>query len=154
MVVATGDRLTTYEVEPGLEYRTFVHASREPIDYGAVSIRPDGRVLALGTSRAWRSGTWPAARSSPSWRSARSRARFEASGDLLVAGATGVRRWPLRLAPDRREFRIGPPGHLESPGGSGRIAEDRSSRIVVPAGSGKILCSAPDGRLLAVSAPG
>jgi hypothetical protein len=79
--------------------------------------------------------------------------RFEASGDLLTAGAAGVQRWPVRLVPDRGEFRIGPPRGEESPTGVGRTAGDRSGSIAVQAGEGRGLCSSPDGRLAAVADP-
>ncbi len=33
IVVSVEDQLTTYQVDPALEYRTFAHASREPMNY-------------------------------------------------------------------------------------------------------------------------
>ena len=58
---------------------------------------------------------------------------FEANGDLLTSGATGVRRWPVQLDSDRNEFRIGPPRDLPFSKGSGQIAEDRLGRIIAAA---------------------
>jgi WD40 repeat protein len=49
--VSVQDKLAIYRVDPALEYRSFAHASAGPIRYGAVSIRRDGRVLAVGTSQ-------------------------------------------------------------------------------------------------------
>src|SRR5579883_604835 len=51
IIVALRDRLTTYRVEPALEYRTFALGSAGPDQFLRASIRRDGRVLAVGTSR-------------------------------------------------------------------------------------------------------
>ena len=51
IVVSVEDRLTTYMVEPALEYQTLAHAFGQPVRYWRASIRSDGRVLALGTDR-------------------------------------------------------------------------------------------------------
>ena len=131
------DAVTTYEVDPALEYRTFAHAFGEPTTYWRASIRRDGRVLALGTERGV--ALWDLARGTelpflPIGRS--TYALFEASGDLLTlnSGPRGIRRWPVRLDPARGEFRIGPPRRLALPaGGLGGLAEDRSGRIVAGA---------------------
>ena len=48
IVIAFEDRLTAYQVDPALEYRTFAHASSEPIDYRSAAIHRDGRLLAVG----------------------------------------------------------------------------------------------------------
>jgi WD40 repeat protein len=154
IVVSFDQKLTTYVVDPALEYRTFAHASREPIDYGAVTIRPDGRLLALGTSRGvalWDLAGGMEVAFVPIVGA--EDLRFEASGDLLTAGAAGVQRWPVRLNHDRGEFRIGPPGRLESRAKSGRIAANPSGRIAVPDGGVRSLCSSPDGHLVAVADP-
>ena len=131
IVVSFEHQLTTYLVEPALEYGSFAHAGREPNDYGEVTIRSDGRVLALGTNRGV-----------AIWDLARGREleflpigyammlRFEASGDLLTSGPRGVWRWPVRLDLDLRKFRIGPPRQLPLPPGIEQIAEDQSGRIV------------------------
>ncbi len=95
------------------------------------SIRRDGRVLAVGTSRGV--ALWDLARGAElaflpignAWH-----VMFEASGDLLTSGSIGVRRWPIQLDLDRGEFRIGPPRQLPLPAGDCGIAEDRSGRIV------------------------
>ena len=131
IVVSFEHQLSTYVVDPALEYRSFAHAGREPHDYGEVTIRSDGRVLALGTNRGV--ALWdlahgrelaflPIGYAVMLW--------FEASGDLLISGPGGVWRWPVRLDLDRREFRIGPPRKLPLPAGIEQIAEDQSGRIV------------------------
>jgi WD40 repeat protein len=62
--------------------------------------------------------------------------RFEPSGDLLTSGAAGVLRWPVRLDPQRGEFRIGPPRRLPLPASLGGLGEDRRGRIVAVANFG------------------
>ena len=134
IVIALEDKLTTYQVDPALEYRTFAHASREPMSYDGPSIRHDGRVLAVGTNRGV--VLWDLARGTElaflpignAWH-----LMFEPSGDLITSGSIGVQRWPVQLDPDRGEFRIGPPRRLPLPAGPAEIAEDRSGRIVAMA---------------------
>ena len=133
IVVMRDDAVSTYEVEPALEYRTFAHAFVEPSIYWRASIRHDGRVLALGTDRGV--ALWDLARGTElpflpighTWY-----ALFEASGDLLIVSSSrpGVYRWPIRLDSERGEFRIGPPRRLRLPPGSGVVAEDRAGRTV------------------------
>jgi len=69
---------------------------------------------------------------------------FEASGDLITTGLSGVWRWPVRLDRDRGEFRIGPPTQLPLPSGPGGIAEDRQGRIVAVACFDHALVATPD----------
>ena len=134
IVVALEDKLTTYQVDPALEYRTFAHASRQPMDYADPSIRHDGRVLAVGSDRG--AVLWDLARGTElaflpignAWN-----LMFEPSGDLITNGSMGVQRWPIQLDPDRGEFRIGPPRQLRLPASLGGMAEDRSGRIVAKA---------------------
>ena len=110
IVIAFEDKLTPYQVDPALEYRTFAHASNEPSDYRSAAIHRDGRLLAVGTDRGVT--TWDLARGTElaflpigyAWH-----VMFEASGDLVTSGSIGVCRWPFRLDLDRGEFRIGPP---------------------------------------------
>ena len=124
--MALEDQLTTYEVDPALEYRTFAHVFNEPTDYQRASIRGDGRVLAVGTGRG--AVLWDLARGielavlpiGNAWH-----VMFEPSGDLITSGSIGVQRWPVRLDPARGEFRIGPPRRLPLPVGFWAIAEDR-----------------------------
>jgi WD40 repeat protein len=127
--------LTTYQVDPALEYRTFAHAYGRPVDYEGVSIRRDGRVMAVGTDRG---GVvlWDLASGTELPRLPIGMCRhvmFEASGDLLTSGSTGVLRWPVRLDSERNEFRIGPPSRLPFPVGDCWIAEDRQGRTVAMA---------------------
>ncbi len=133
IVVSREDQLTTYQVDPALEYRTFAHTFDGQISYGQAAIRRDGRVLAVGTNRGV--ALWDLARGTelaflPIGNSAH--VIFEASGDLLTSGSHGAHRWPVRLDPDLREFRIGPPGKLPLPKGSPglpRTGKAGSSRL-------------------------
>ncbi len=134
IVVRLEDQLTAYQVEPALEYRSLVHASREPINYSRPSVRHDGRVLAVGTDRG--AVLWDLARGTElaflpianAWH-----LMFEHSGDLITSGRMGVHRWPIRLDAARREFSIGPPSELRLGTSRCGIAEDRSGRIVAKA---------------------
>ena len=97
----------------------------------SASIRRDGRVLAVGTDRGV--ALWDLARGTelPFLPIGMCRhVMFEASGDLITSGSAGVQRWPVRLDPERSEFRIGPPRRLPLPAGDCWIAEDRQGRIV------------------------
>ncbi len=99
------DRLTTYQVDPALEYRTFAHASSAPLNYDRPSIRRDGRVLAVGTEQGV--VLWDLAHGAELAFLPIGDAQhlmFEASGDLLTSGSIGVRRWPVQLDPARGEF--------------------------------------------------
>ena len=145
IVVSLEDELTTYQVEPALEYRTFVHHSRQEHRYGCVGIRLEGRLLALGTSRGvvlWDIGRGTELAFLPIGRA--EILRFEASGDLLTSGSIGVRRWPVRLDLKKEEFRIGPPRHMPLPAGSEEIAEDRSGQVVALAGGNTAFVHTPD----------
>jgi len=131
IVVVREDQLTSYQVDPALEYRTLAVVCSQPIRYADAAIRRDGRVLAVGTDRGV--ALWDLAHgdelaflpSGMAWHMT-----FEASGDLLTSGPIGVRRWPVQLDLDRGEFRIGPPRQLPLPAGDHVIAEDRMGRIV------------------------
>ena len=105
--------------------RSIIHARRSGTMAGcSLSARTGARC----------SGTWPAARSSPSCRSATPvHLMFEPSGDLITSGSIGVQRWPIQLDAGRGEFRIGPPRRLPLPASYCGIAEDRSGRIVAKA---------------------
>ncbi len=145
VVVSLEDQLTTYQVEPAFEYRTVAHHSGEELGYGTVGIRPDGRLLALGTSRGV--VLWDIARGRELAFLRIGRAEnllFETSGDLLTSGSVGVRRWPVRIDPNRGEFCIGPPLQLPLPPGSEEIAEDRSGRVVALAGADTAFVHTPE----------
>ncbi len=145
IVVALEDKLTTYLVEPALEYRTFAHASSQPIIYARASIRRDGRILAVGTDH----GTvlWDLARGTElaflpignAWS-----VRFEPLGDLITSGDIGVQRWPIRIDAGRGEFRIGPPHRLPLPASHGTIDQDRSGRIVAVAAGRYAYAATPE----------
>jgi serine/threonine protein kinase/WD40 repeat protein len=131
VVVGIVDRLTLYQVDPALEYRTLAHASSQVIDYRHAAIRRDGRVLAVATSRGV--ALWDLAQGAELaflrignvWR-----VIFEQYGDLLTDGAIGVRRWPVQLDLARGEFRMGPPRPLPLPVSDCALAEDLAGRIV------------------------
>jgi serine/threonine protein kinase/WD40 repeat protein len=150
IVVFLEDRLTTYQVDPALEYGTLAHVSDGPMEYRRSEVRPGGRVLALAMSRGV--AFWDLARGAELaflpignvWN-----LMFEASGDLITTGSLGVRRWPARLDVDRGEFRIGPPTQLPLPEGMGVIAEDRPGRIVAVSCGDHALVASPE-RLIRV----
>jgi eukaryotic-like serine/threonine-protein kinase len=134
IVVDLEDKLTTYHVDPALEFRTFAHASRERMNYACPSIRHDGRVLAVGTDRG--AILWDLAHGNElaylpignAWH-----LMFEPSGDLLTNGDVGVQRWPIRIDAEHGEFRIGPPLRLPLPASHCAIGTDRSGHIVAAA---------------------
>jgi serine/threonine protein kinase/WD40 repeat protein len=136
MVVHVEKNWTTYHVDPALEYRTFAHVASQRVDCRYPSIRHDGRVLSVASIDG---GVvlWDLARGTELaflpigdvWS-----ATFEAAGDLLTSGSTGVRRWPIQLDLGHGIFRIGPPRQLLLPPGVCESAEDRSGRVVARAG--------------------
>jgi WD40 repeat protein/tetratricopeptide (TPR) repeat protein len=146
IVVSSPGRLTVYRVDPARGYRTFAHASGEPMDYQRASIHPGGRLLVVGTDHG--AILWDLARGaelaflaiggSPN-------AMFEPSGDLLTGGTAGVQRWPIRLDPARGAFRIGPPRRLPFPNSACQVGEDRSGRIVAQANHGYAQVVTPGG---------
>ncbi len=146
IVVSIEDQLTSYQVDPALEYQTFSHVSSQPIGYAHTAIHRDGRVLAVGTSRGV--ALWDLARGDElgflpigkAWH-----VTFEASGDLLTSGQIGgVRRWPIQLDLDRGAFRIGPPSQLPLPAGDCGIAEDRLGHFVALADHDFAFVAAPE----------
>ena len=146
IVVAREDQLTTHQIDPALEYRSFARSFGERINYGSASVRRDGRVLAVGTDRGV--ALWDLARGTelPFLPIGVCRhVLFEASGDLITSGrAVGVRRWPVRLDPKQGEFHIGPPFQLLLPGGICGIAEDRQGRIVALANANHAYVTTPE----------
>jgi WD40 repeat protein len=134
IVVSAAGKLTTYLVDPALEYRTLTHASAQPMTYARPSIRRDGRILAVGTDRG--AVLWDLARGteigflpiSNAWH-----LMFEPSGDLITNGSAGVLRWPIRLDATRSEFGIGPPLRLPLPASQCAIDEDRTGQILAVA---------------------
>ena len=139
-------QLTTYQVEPALEYRTLAHASPRPMNYARVSVRRDGRILAVGSDQGV--VLWDLARAAElavlpigkAWGS-----MFEASGDLITEGEMGVHRWPVRLEIARGEFQIGPPRPLGLKGLTESLAEDSSGRFVAVAAGHNAYVTTPDG---------
>ena len=131
IVVEFEDKLSPYQVDPALEYRTVAHASDKKLNYARPSIRHDGRVLAVGTDQG--AMIWDLAHGielaflpiGNAWN-----LMFEPSGDLITSGSIGVQRWPIRVDAGRGDFRIGPPTRLPLPASLCGIAEDRSGRIV------------------------
>ena len=131
IVVSREDKLTTYEVEPALEYRSLVHASDRPLELMRASIRREGRLLAAGAREGvvlWDLASGRELAFLPiglAWH-----LMFEASGDLLTSGTSGVWRWPVQLDTDRGEFRLGPPRQLPFPNSNAGLAEDQLGRVV------------------------
>jgi len=99
--------------------------------YHRPSIRFDNRLLAVGSNQGI--VLWDLAKGTECgflpigshWQ-----VMFEADGNFLTSGPTGVQRWPVRLDPDRNDFRIGPPHDLLFWWWGGQIAEDRIGRII------------------------
>jgi WD40 repeat protein len=141
------DQFTTHEVDPALEYRTFAHVSSQPTRYGHLSIRHDGRVLAVDTDRG-EVVLWDIARGlelaflpiGQAW----IESMFDASGELVMSSSSGVQRWPVHLDPDRGEFRIGPPEQLPLPARRESMDADRSGRIVALAYYGLAFVATPE----------
>jgi serine/threonine protein kinase/WD40 repeat protein len=149
IVVADLDKLTTYQADPALEYRTLAHVSSHRIDCRSPSVRHDGRVLAVASIDG---GVvlWDLARGTElailpigdTWY-----IRFEPSGDLLTSGSLGVQRWPIQLDLDRSVFRIGPPRPLPLPPSNCGIGADRSGRIVALADHDFAFVATPEGTI-------
>ena len=152
IVVEVEDRLTTYQVDPAIEYRTFAHVSSEPVGYRMSSMHREGRVLALAMNNGVT--LWDVTRGAELaflpignvWQLI-----FEASGDLITCGDLGVRRWPVRLDRKRGDFRIGPPTSLPFPADGKGMAEDRRGRIVAVAHLDHALVAMPE-RVIRVGA--
>ena len=146
-VVVSTEKLTPYEVNPALEYRTIVHAASPPLNYARVSVRRGGRLLALGTDRGV--VLWDLARGTElafmpiglAWHTT-----FEPSGDLLTTGELGVWRWPFRIGTEGNEYHIGPPHQLPLPGGGCRIEHDQSGQIIALANHSEAYVIAPGRR--------
>jgi eukaryotic-like serine/threonine-protein kinase len=147
IVLQTEDKLTTYQVDPALEYRTFAHASSQRIDHHRPSIRHDGRLLAVGTDQGV--AIWDLARGTElaflpiglAWATT-----FEPSGDLLTSGSPGVWRWPVKIGTGRDEYQIGPPRRLPLPSNDCGISLDRSGQIVALANYSEAWVLTPDRR--------
>ena len=76
------DRIITYQVDPALEYRTLAHVPRDVKDYERLSVRHDGRLLAVGTEKGARAlGPGP-----------RFRTRLSANWQCLAPDLRAVRR--------------------------------------------------------------
>jgi serine/threonine protein kinase/WD40 repeat protein len=134
MVIEFAGEMTEYQVDPALEYRTFAHVSSQPLTYGWPSIRHDGRLLAVGTSRGI--ALWDLARGAELGFLPIGLARytmFNDAGDLITSGPRGVHRWPFRLDSQAGKFRIGPPQQLPLPAGPHEIDVDRSGQVVARA---------------------
>jgi serine/threonine protein kinase/WD40 repeat protein/tetratricopeptide (TPR) repeat protein len=131
IVVSREDQLVTYQVDPALEYRTLAHPPTLSLEYETVSISPDDRILAVGTSQGValfdleRSTELDFLAIGNAWN-----VMFEPSGDLLTSGTVGVWRWPIQPDLGCEVVRIGPPRQVSYfPPGLGAIAEDKTGRI-------------------------
>jgi len=148
LVVALDENFSMYQVDPALEYRTFAHASSQGMGYGPVSIRHEGRVLAVSTS----SGVilWDLARSSELAflpLGGVGDLMFERSGDLIIDGSTAWQRWPMQLDTGRNELRIGRVSRFQLPEGSGPISQDKSGRVLAVGHGGHAHVLTPSGSL-------
>ncbi len=131
IVLSQGERLTAYQVEPALEFRTLQSVTTGPGHFEGLSIGHDGRILAAGTGRGV--VLWDLARGAEIGFLTIGKTlqlTFDDSGELLTSGATGVRRWPVHLDLRRGEFRVGPPQTLPLATGYFALAADRLGRIV------------------------
>ena len=117
-------------------YRPLVHVSSEPFHYRRPSIRRDNRLLAVGSDRGvvfWdlargvECGFLPVIRTE--------QVIFEANGDLLTGGRTGVDRWAVQVDPAGGKLSIGPPRDLLFVWRNGEIAKDHSGQIIARAGT-------------------
>ncbi|MGO9469864.1 MAG: protein kinase domain-containing protein [Isosphaeraceae bacterium] len=144
--VSNEDKLIIHEVDPAREYRSFVYPLVKPTHFDGLTVRNDGRLLAVGTD----AGVllWDLARGTElaympiqvAWH-----LMFEESGDLITSGPLGVNRWPIQVDARRGEVRIGPPRLLPVPGLNCGIAEDSSGRIVAKADHGFAYVATPEG---------
>jgi WD40 repeat protein len=106
------------EIESGREYRTLKAGAGVPevLDYRSCSVHPNGRLLAVGTTRGvsfldLATGTERAFLPDVGYV-----VLFESSGALLTNTAGQVVRWPVRFdAGERPRLRIGPPERLPVP---------------------------------------
>jgi eukaryotic-like serine/threonine-protein kinase len=145
IIVGNADTLSTYQVDPAQEYRTFARASRESIDYARASVHRDGRLLAVGTKRG--AVIWDLAHGNElafleignSWH-----LTFDPSGDLITSGTKGVLRWPIRLDEARGEFSVGPARPLRLPAGQCGIGIDASGTIVAKSDKQYAYVATPD----------
>ena len=126
--------MTTYQIDPALEYQTLAHVSIGLINYYLPAVRHDNRLLAVSSNTGvvlWdlASGTELAVLPIGNvWH-----VIFEPAGELLTSGSIGVWRWPVELDSDRGEFRIGPPRQLSLSSPSEAIAENRLGQVIATA---------------------
>jgi serine/threonine protein kinase/WD40 repeat protein len=135
---------TPYRVEPAREYRTLSPFADLPVEYNEVVIQRDGRMAALETSRGI--ALFNLADSSLlAFLPIDGRPLFDSSGDLLTGGIGGVLRWPVRLDPDLKRLRIGPPMQLSPPSRvKADFAADRTGRIVAQPNFDSCVVSTPE----------
>lgn len=134
IAVSSEGKLTTYQVNPAVEYRTLAHATSHEIYYAHASIRHDGRILAVGTEHGV--VLWDLAHGTELGLlriGLAFHSQFEESGDLLTSGVLGMWRWPLKVDTDRGVVKIGPPTRLPLPPSGAEIAVDQQSRVVAEA---------------------
>jgi serine/threonine protein kinase/WD40 repeat protein/tetratricopeptide (TPR) repeat protein len=175
-VIQRENKLFSYRADPALEYQTFAHALPRGSEYGQTSIRHDGRLLAVGSTRGV--AIWDLAR--------RvevgflqighiTSTKFTESGDLITSNFGGVHQWPVVLDLDHGEFGLGPPrqlplpaapthtaGHMDSSGGVVALAgfntcfvlaQDRSFQVG-PLDDARSVAVSPDGQWVATGSHG
>ena len=139
--------MTTYQVDPALEYRTLARAATPPLNYARVSVHRSGRLLALGTARGV--VLWDLAKGKElaflpiglAWHTT-----FAPSGDLFTNGSLGLWRWPVKISTDGNECRLGPPQQLPLPGSDCAIDFDSSGGIVALANHSEAYVLTPERR--------
>jgi len=137
LFLGRGSRLLLSEVVVSREYRTFVRqsASSEGIDYLVGAIHPQGRLLAVTTSRGmvlWDLSSEKECAFIPLQVTS---VLFEPSGGAMVTnGLSGLNRWPVRIEGTAgTAVTIGPPQHLYR-GTNARIACSENGKVLAQGG--------------------
>ena len=133
-----GNKLRLWEVAAGREYRTIVRGPENgTTQYGAPSISPDGKLLAVGMTDGF--GLWDF-QSGVELAVVRNVGPthwllFEPSGSLLTNGvAPGLLRWPSQAnLTTPGAWKIGPPEKLVAPGSGCQIASSADGRVLASA---------------------
>ena len=174
VIVALDNQLQIYQVDAALEYRSFAHLSARRPEHLGLSIRQDGRILAVGTSAGVM--LWDLARGSELAflpLGGAGAVRFTPSADLLAETAVGWQLWPIRIDSTRGELWIGKPGRFPGLEEGGQIDLDQSGKCLAvshrshahvtslqglrqfgPLGDCRSVALSPDGQWLATGSHG